>query len=514
MLRSQALMNKFLLNRVVQSRIERVLLGGPTAWVTVLFILIFLKAIMAVDLVWDSLSYQMPFEALRVGLMTDWQFQRPPPVQDTLKGYYLGSPILADLLRGWMWKLSGRPEAVNLFAGITLLALAGYLKWAFRQLDIAWVLIGILAIPAVQDAAASNYVDLPANATFAIFLLSIVDLWANPEKFKRPAPWIVMFLAAFAAANMKMQTGIFVCLALLFIVPPAWRLLRERNAKSLSIAGMALLGIAASMLVAVNFIKNLILYRNPFFPVDLTIGPIHFAGTLLHGQWTMPGKMYVDVPQPLLWLMSVLEFHSLDGRPIPYMNGMGNVAPTSPAAYMGGFFSALVVASIGFFIVAVSRRRDRFAVTVTVVFLVSTAVVSAYPLSENLRYETFWMMFLVISCLLLLSRPTFELYLQCYKLVLFSSLVFVVSVTGGIYFKPTWNPMQRFVDRSGAHQLLRAVVKPGDVICLPQGPGEWDNRFAIMFAPIFHQDLARERPYAIKEGFCDGYKTIERGNFQ
>jgi hypothetical protein len=73
--------------------------------------------------------------------------------------------------------------------------------------------------------------------------------------------------------------------------------------------------------------------------------------------------------------------------------------------------------------------------------------------------------------------------------------------------------MQDYVDRSGTEKLLEAVVEPGDVICLKQGPGEWDNRFAIMFAPIFHQKLARERPYAIKEGFCDGYKTIPRGNF-
>ena len=97
--------------------------------------------------------------------------------------------------------------------------------------------------------------------------------------------------------------------------------------------------------------------------------------------------------------------------------------------------------------------------------------------------------------------------------MLFASLVFVTSVTGGTSFTPVWDPMQEYVDRSGFEKLLEAIVQPGDVICLKQGASEWDNRFAILFAPIFHQKLAQQRPYAIKEGFCDGYKTIPRGNF-
>jgi hypothetical protein len=119
-------------------------------------------------------------------------------------------------------------------------------------------------------------------------------------------------------------------------------------------------------------------------------------------------------------------------------------------------------------------------------------------------------MFLVIVCLLLLRRPSFEVYLRCYKIVLAATLIFVVSVTGGIYFTPVLNLTQDYVDRSGAERLLERIVQPGDVVCLEQGPGKWDNRFAILFAPIFHQKLARERPYGVKEGFCDGYKTIPR----
>ena len=468
---------------------------------------------MAVDLTWDSMAYHLPFSALRVGLMTPWQFQRAPPEKDIVTGYYLGFPILADLLRGWMWRFSRWPDAVNLLGPISLLALAGYLKWAFRRLQVAWVLIGILAIPAVQTAAAGNYVDLPANAAYTIYLLSIVELWTSPEKFKRPAPWIVLFLAAFVAANIKLQTSVFVCLAMPFIVPPAWRLLRERKAGSGKIAGAALLGIGASMLMAVNLIKNLLLYGNPFYPIDMTIAGIHLSGPVTHDAWLLPGRPYEHVAQPIVTLLSVLEYRSLDGRIPPYTNGMGNVPFTSVSASMGGFFSALVVASIGFLVIAVIRRRDRLSKVALVTCIVTGIAIAFFPNSSNLRYETFWMMSLIIFCLLLLRQQSLGVFLQCYKIVIVSSLVFVTSVTAAVSFIPKWNPMQRYVDHSGADQMLSAIVKPGDVICLEQGPGAWDNRFTIMFAPIFHKELAKERPYAIKEGFCAGYKTLPRGKF-
>jgi hypothetical protein len=485
----------------------------PPALAALLLALVALKAVMAIDLVWDSLSYHIPFSALRAGLLTDWEFQRPPPEQDTLKGYYLGFPILADLLRGWMWKLSGRPESVNLLGIFSLLALAAYLKWRFRSLEVAWAILGVLAIPAVQTAAASAYVDLPASVAFMIFLLSVVDLWSNPERFRRPAPWLVMFLAAFAAANIKLQTSLLVCLALPFLVPPIWQLLREKQASWRRYCAAGLLMLSAAALVCVNLIKNVVLYRNPLFPIDLKIAGIHLPGTLLQQDWNLRGTTYQGVPQPLLWLLSVLEYRSLDGRSIPYMNGMGDVPHTSLSAYMGGFFSALVAASLCFLVLCVVRRPDRFAVTTLVVLLASGLLASAFPNSENLRYEIFWMMFLVIGCLLLLTRPEFEAYLRSYKIVLLASLAFVVSVTRGIYFIPVSNPTQAYIDRTNAERLLERIVQPGDVVCLEQGPGQWDNRFAIMFAPIFHQKLARERPYAVKEGFCGGYKTIPRGGF-
>lgn len=481
---------------------------APAALAAVLLILVFLKAIMAVDTVWDSLAYHLAFSAERVGLIPSWQIQRPPP-----NGYYLGLPILADLVRGWLWKLTGRPEAVNLLSVICLLLLAAYLKWAFRQIEVAWVLIGLLAIPAVQTAASGNYVDVSTNAIFTIFLLSIVDLWTRPMNFMQPARWIVLFASAAAAANFKPQAGILAFLAFPAVIPPGLRLFREWGTAFWRQSVAAAVWLSVWLLIGANLIKNLVLYQNPFFPVDITVAGIHFVGPLTRNDWDMPGRAFGELPRVLQWVISVLEFHSLDGRDIPYSNGMGFVPVLSPAAYMGGFFSALVVGSICFLVLCVYKRRDRLSIVVIIVFLISSAIISALPQSFNLRYVMFWMMYLIIACLLLLRDPSLRPYLQCYKIILFASLVFVSAVTGGVYFTPIWNSTQEYVDKFGVEKLLEPVLKAGDIICLEQGPNEWDSRFTILFAPIFHQKLAKERPYAIREGDCAGFKTIHRGNF-
>ena len=475
---------------------------GAAALAGALIALICLKAIVGIDLVWDSLAYHLPFTALRAGILSKWQFQLHPH----LRQLYLGSPVLGDLLRGWLWRLSGRPEAVNLLGVISLLGLIGYLKWAFR-LEAGWTLIGLLAIPAVQTAAAGNYLDLPANAMLAGLLFAVCDLWINPGRYSRPAPWIVLLLLAGAAGNMKLHTGVLACLAYLFTIPPYYRIVR-RSPAGWAKALPAICWLGGALLVSVNLIKNFLFHRNPFYPLDLSIAGLHLPGPWIPDVWLTSSGPYDGVPGPISFFLSALEYHALDGRGIPYTNGMGDVAATSLSAHMGGSFSALLVASICFLILALLRRRDKSAFTYFICFLICTAIVAFVPNARALRYVMFWMMFLVIGCLLLLRRPDLAAYARGYKIILFGSLAFVTSVTGAIYFTPVWHSMQNEVDRAGVEKLLQAAVAPGDVICLPTGKDGWDTRFVVYFAPIFHQQLAKARPYGIKEGECEGYKTI------
>jgi hypothetical protein len=482
----------------------------PAAFATILLVLTFLRAITTVDTTWDGLAYHLQFSAQRVGLLPDWQIQRPAPERNLISAYYLGLPALPDLIRGWMWKLTGLPEAVNLLGLLSLLTLAAYLKWAFRQIEVAWVLIALFAVPAVQTAAAGNYVDVPAHAFFTIFLLSIVDLWTNPEKFLRPPRWVVLFLSAFAAANMKPQTSVLVFVAAPFLFPPVWKLLRARQAKPSVFVGAAALATGAAVIVAANLIKDFFYFGNPLYPTEIKVAGIVFPGPMTRDAWLIPGRVYENVPHAIVWLLSVLEYRALDGRPVPYTNGMGNVPWTMPSAALGGFFSALVVASICFLVLGASQRRDRLGWVFLATAVISTVLTAFLPNYFNLRYSLYWIMLLVIGCLLLLSLPTLRSYLLGYKIILISSLVFVTSVTSGVHFIPEFRTAQAFVDQTGVGNLLERVVQAGDTICLEQGAGEWDSRFTILLSPIFHQKIAQERPYSIREGDCRGFKTLSR----
>ena len=485
---------------------KRIVSLAPAALAFILLVLIALKAALAADLGYDSLAHHLPFAARRAHILIGWQFQRLPGVIYPLTGYYDGLPVLADLIKGYAWRLTGWPEIVNLFGLVSLLAFFAYARFVLG-LGLAWVVIGMLAVPAIQTAAAGNYADLPAGAAFAIMLLSVCDLYVRPARFTRAGPWLILFLAAFAAAHIKPQMSVLACLAMPFVLPPIWRLLGERRRDWRAVARFGALFAGAALAIAGNLIKNLVRFGNPFYPLDTKIASLHFAGPVAKEAWLLQARPYQGMPEIFQWVLSVLEFGGFSGRAFPYSTG--EVPADSRALSMGGFFAFLVLASLAFFTLAVVARRDRLSFVLAACLAIVTLIVANFPNAHNLRYEMYWMMFLITSCLLLLQGPELRDYLTSYRIVLFASLAFVSAVTGAVYFTPAYNPMQSYVDASGADALLRGLVtQPGDVICLEQGAGHFDASATIIFSPAFHKELNSQFPYAIREGDCTGRKTI------
>lgn len=485
---------------------KRVVSCAPLALALVLLALIALKAALAIDLGSENLSMHLPFAARRAHLLVGWQFQRPAAWINPLAGYYDGFPILADVVKGYVWRLSGWSESVNLFALASLLAFFAYVRLVWG-VSLAWLVIGVLAVPAIQTAAASNYPDIPACAAFAIVLLSICDLYVRPDRFRRPARWVIMFAAAFVAAHISLKISGLVCVAMLALAWPVWRLLREKP-WPIVIGYFALL-FAAELVVAGNLIKNLIRFHNPAYPFDAPVLGIHLHGPVLHQQQWDLNQVYRHLPNFSRWLYSVTEFGGFEGREGAFNNGMVGVPADSPAFAMGGFFSFLVFASLAFFVLAVIKRRDRVSFVFAACVVLSVLVFANLPNAYDLRHGTFWMMILITSCLMLLDRTDLAEYLQAYRIVLFASLVYVTAVTGARSFIPTYQPAQNYVDTTGADALLRnAVTQPREVVCLEQGAGHFDSTATILFAPVFHAQLDAAIPYGIREGECAGLKTI------
>lgn len=488
---------------------KRVVSYAPPTLALILLTLVALKAALAIDLGPENLSMHLPFAARRAHLLVGWQFQRPAAWINPLTGYYDGFPILADVIKGYAWRLTGWAESVNLFALASLLAFLAYVRFAWSVRP-TWLVIGLLAVPAIQTAAASNYPDIPACAAFAIVLLSICDLYIRPDRFTRPTRWVIMFLAAFAAAHIGLKTSGLVCVAMLFLALPVWRLLRAKP--WLTVIKYAALLFAAEVVIAGNLIKNLIRFHNPAYPFDARVFGIHLHGPVLQQFWDQ-NQAFRDMPNVFRWLVSVLEFGGFGGREGAFNNGMVGVPADSAALGMGGFFSFLVFASLTFFVLALIKRRDRVSVVLAACLGLSVLFFANLPNAYDLRHETFWMMILITSCLLLLDRPDLKEYLDVYRIVLFSALVYVTAVTGAKSFIPGYQPAQQYVDATGADPLLRnAVARADEVACLEQGAGHFNSTATILFAPIFHEQLNRATPYGIREGDCAGLKTISGWN--
>src|SRR5829696_682690 len=95
--------------------------------------LLFAKAWIDMDYNWDSLAYHVPFAALRTALVSPDQYILPPSLQAVFDGF----PVVQDYLKGWLWKLSGNVNAVNLPTVAALVgmcvALASSPPWRFRS---------------------------------------------------------------------------------------------------------------------------------------------------------------------------------------------------------------------------------------------------------------------------------------------------------------------------------------------------------------------------------------------
>jgi hypothetical protein len=199
----------------------------------------------------------------------------------------------------------------------------------------------------------------------------------------------------------------------------------------------------------------------------------------------------------------MIEYRALELRPIPYMSGMGDVPESAHSARMGGFFGFLTVFSSAFFVYNAMRVRTATSKVLLCAFGVTTIVVALMFSSHESRYYLVWMMFLVIANLAILKEDVLKEADRTYKLILLCSLLFVASVTGFFYLKPQRDWASLGI--AEAHAQLDRTVRAGGTYCA----NDW-KQMGFLLTPIFHPDIARERPYNIRVGDCSGLASIPR----
>lgn len=430
--------NNFNLNDVMQ-KIQKINnIGSVLAKILALIAitLLIVRSMLVADTSWDSLSYHLPFSAMRVGFLSPQNFVFP----EHLAASYNGFPSAIYYLKGLLWSATGRPESMQV---VSILSIILFVLFARKTLHIPaeWLVLGILSIPIIQIGASANMTDVPANMGMAMMCLCLYKLIIRPEQLKK-LDFIWLLVACLVTSGSKPQSAI-VGIVIFWGYVIAFLLLKKRFNTECS--NLITLKSAAFWLtlcaVAISYpaLINIYSYGNPIYPMQVNIGGLHLQGVYSTNNWNDPSYLS-SLPQQFRWLLSVFELHAYDLRPIPYTIDQGDVPLTAKSLRMGGYFLPLILMSI--FVIVLSAKSMRRGFVRGLLFLVCvTLVVSSFPGSNELRYYSFWAVLLVTIAIAHLEWNKDNLLwggvMLSYKTFLVSCFVFILFITGAEYFKWT-----------------------------------------------------------------------------
>ncbi len=366
----------------------------------VVFALIAVRASTVADPYWDTLAYHWPFAARAAGLCDAGCFA----FDEGTEVLYRSFPMLYHLAFGELWRIFGTPAAGHWISIAALAALCGYL-WKRFDVPPAWSWLGFVAIPIVQVHLSASYSDITGNAllTIAIFIILRVIVTREPPLAWE---WAVALLALAVTGATKLQFIPLAALAwcaLCVAAAIAWRG-REGALPWLRVGVLLVAGLAATLPQAVH---NLAAFANPFYPMSFKLGGHRFPG-VMSVEDMQKGMSVADpwlrYPAPLRWVASVLEFDALGGRPGVWTVDQADIARSSRAFRMGGYF---VVYVLGMLALAATRLGERRAGAFAWLFAVLTLLCMLLPNSHELRYYHFWMLTLVGGVLALAHSPLF-----------------------------------------------------------------------------------------------------------
>ena len=397
--------------------------------------LLVLRSMTVADGSWDTLSYHLPFAAMRVGLLSDDNFVFSSPIAAA----YLGFPSAIYYVKGFLWSITGKAEASQLVSILSVMIFALFAKKTLLM-PTEWLVIGVLSIPAIQIGASTNMTDVPANMGMAMMFLSLYKLIIQPAQInKTDLLWLL--IACLITSGSKPQAVIVGCflfatyLAVFFWLKKSDAIqYNELLTKKTTIFGL----VFSALVISYPALVNLYSYQNPLYPMDVKIAGIHLKGIFGANSWPDPAYLNT-LPQQVRWLLSVLELNAFDLRPLPYMLGQGDVPRTAKSFTMGGYFSPLILMSLFVIILTAIKKTHREYVRGLLLFLGVTLFIASLPSSNELRYYSFWAVSLVAIAINQLESDKDDLELKgvflTYKAFLVASFVFIVLITGGQYFK-------------------------------------------------------------------------------
>lgn len=366
---------------------------SPAAWVELALHALIIAAVTVVGLVlgiraalrledrWDTFHYHIPFAALRGGLGV------PYTLDDRMARFYEGFPPLPHFVQGVLWRLTG---SINATGVINYIAFAAMIAACHARLGKRGHLVALIALttPLVLIHTTVSYVDLFGNAFLALGIGVVLHrAWAAADVSR--GTLAVAIAALVAAAWSKFMLVPIVGVALVAHAVIEWRMhWLDARAKR---RGLVLI-TAGALVAAAPYVDNLISYGNPFWPVRLPIPGLADAVPYAIDirQQATPYR-----PPPLAHLSDFqLFWHSLFeiDHPTSYAKRARWIIDQGEAWIsfrMGGFWVVHVVVcciSLAASALLVDRRRGAGLIASV---LLLTGLVSILPRAHDLRYYMF-----------------------------------------------------------------------------------------------------------------------------
>jgi len=443
-----------------------------------------------IDINWDTFAYHLPFAARSAGLCSTDCYQMTPH----LEWRYDGFPRLANIIQGWIWRITGTPEAIgflNLASVAAFIGLAGVL---FR-LPIAVLGLSLVAVPIIQIHATSSYIDLFVNSMVMMAMTLVIHAalrQGNTTPWKLAAALVFLALAV----NSKFQM-IPAALGLMGIIGLLlWRWARTTTRRRAVVAVIAC-GIL-SVIVYMKPLVNTVTYGNPIYPVAIDIAGHSLPGHEPTVSNVSLAKPWADVPRPLIWLASVFEVKAYAWRPATWTIDQGSIGPDKISFRMGGYFGTYVIANLALLVLALANTRQPMRWMAAGLFACFTLGTMFLPANHELRYYLYWiMLLLLLNSILLYSKdcaisPVRRTILQrVHGWMICVCFVSGLAISGAAPFKPETS-LQKFLATSGIDAKVQNEIPDHSTACLSQTM----DPFTFLYADIFHPG----RQYTLRQG--------------
>lgn len=433
---------------------------------------------------YDIWFYHLPFAARLTGIIDASSYAFSADNRARFEGF----PLLAELLQGIVWRVTGHIEATSFVSLAALFGLPLLLRRAFR-VPLHLALLALLAIPLVQIHASSSYVDLPGNACATMLLLCVYRVIVVNEP---PSPRLLAGCAVLAAATVNTKFQLFpivvassiVLLFFAFREVGSWSSASE-SARS-TLKKRALVFVIALPIVFATPIKNTIAHGNPVWPVELKI--LRHSFPHREAAYSQSPRHLASSPRPIRFVRSVLE---IDNLPISSMRRWSLdqwAPPDDPSCRMGGYFGAYVLVNLAALGWAAWRKRTRETIAAAVLFGGVTIVASLVPQSHELRYYMHWMLLLVCLNLIVWVREA----RAAVGVVATTALALVVWATSAGFLYASGSTFAEFLARRTDTAVIDSAA-PGERLCISREP------FTFLYAPAFHT----RKDYAVQEATRD-----------